>query len=132
MRFLLSTLLVATSVATFPLPVLAQPVNVTVPYTAPPPVDPRIFEPQFQYPHYNLYGTPYNFDFDPAAAAINAELAIHPRTRQIRLDYNLAATLARTGDTAMEHFLKCQATYPSYSLASDTWLDNGFPRRCRL
>lgn len=131
MRNLLSTLILAAAIAG-PLPALAQSLNVTVPYSGPPPADPRALEPRFQFPHYNLYGTPYNFDFDPTAAAINAELAIHPRTRQIRLDYNLANTLARTGDTAMQHYLKCQAAYSSYDLTTDTWLDNGFPRRCRL
>jgi hypothetical protein len=132
MRYLLSAVIAAASVAVLPLPAGAQPVTVTVPYSGPPPVDPRVFQPQFQFPHYNLYGTPYNFDFDPAAAAINAELAIHPRTRQLRLDYGLAVTLARTGETAMQHYLKCQAAYASYDLTTDTWLDNGFPRRCRL
>ncbi len=132
MRNLLPSLLVAAALAV-PVPAVAQPLEVYVPYTAPPRgYDPSVFLPRFQYPHYQIYGNPYDLgNFDPAAAAINAELAIHPRTRQIQLDPELFSTLARTGENATEHFLRCQARYPSYDLASDTWLDNGLPRRCR-
>jgi len=128
----------AVILAAVPLSAVAQPLEIYVPYTGPGlyvPYDPATL-PRFDFPHDYVYGNPeypsYP-NFDPAAAAINAELAIHPRTRQLHLDYELADTLIRTGQTATQHYLRCQARYPTYDLASDTYLDsNGFPRRCRF
>jgi hypothetical protein len=133
MKSLLPVLVLA--MAAVAAPVVAQPIDITVPYYGPGDSydGPR--------PFYNddyVYGSRTWDDpgrFDPAAAAINALNISHfnvPRGRS-NLNYNRAITLNATGDSILEHQLKCQAAYASYDLATDTYLsDHGIPRPCRL
>jgi hypothetical protein len=71
--------------------------------------------------------------FDPAQAAINA---IHHSRFWLRgsmFNLDRAVTLNATGDSLLEHQLKCQAAYATYDLASDTYIgSHGIPRPCRL
>jgi hypothetical protein len=109
----------------------AQPLDITIPYSG----DPADSAPR---PYYNddyVYGDPWNRDFDPAAAAINALNISHFNVPRGRSSFNVdrAITLNATGDSIATHQMKCQAAYASYDLASDTYLtDNGIPRPCRL
>jgi hypothetical protein len=82
-----------------------------------------------------IYGTPRNENFpnfDPAAAAINAELAIHPRSKLRPNNLWLVTRLAVTSGSWTEHMEVCQATYATYDPVSDTYLAGGLPRRCPL
>jgi hypothetical protein len=90
-------------------------------------------------PFYNddyVFGRQYPGDnFDPAAAAINALNASNFWPKRGRATFNIdrAFTLNATGDSILEHQLKCQAAYSSYDLVSDTYIaGNGIPRPCRL
>lgn len=127
----LLTVLTATLALT--VPALAQPVDITVPFGpgSSPDSAPRLF-----YDDDYVYGTPFNpHYFDPAAAAINALNISHfyPPRGHRSLNIDRAITLNATGDSIAEHQARCQAAYPSYDLASDTYLAaNGIPRPCRL
>ena len=82
-----------------------------------------------------IYGNPGNPNFpnfDPAAAAINAELAIHPRSKLRPNNLWLVTRLAVTSGSWTEHMEVCQATYATYDPVSDTYLAGGLPRRCPL
>ena len=82
-----------------------------------------------------VYGNPGNPNFpnfDPAAAAINAELAIHPRSRLRPNNLWLVTRLAVTSSSWTEHMEACQATYATYDPVSDTFLAGGLPQRCPL
>lgn len=82
-----------------------------------------------------VYGNPGNPNFpnfDPAAAAINAELAIHPRSRLRPNNLWLVTRLAVTSGSWTEHMEACQATYATYDPVSDTFLAGGLPQRCPL
>lgn len=133
MKSLLPVLAVA--LAALAAPAAAQPIDITVPYYGPGDTydGPR----PFYNDDYN-YGAPTWDDpgrFDPAAAAINALNISHFNTPRGRssINYNRAITLNATGDSILEHQLKCQAAYASYDLASDTYLgSHGIPRPCRL
>jgi hypothetical protein len=71
--------------------------------------------------------------FDPGQAAINALHHSHFWLRGSSFNLDRAVTLNATGDSILEHQLKCQAAYASYDMASDTYLgSNGIPRPCRL
>ena len=133
MKSLLPVLALALAVVAAP--AAAQPIDITVPYYGP---DDSYDGPR---PFYNddyVYG-PRVWDdpgrFDPAAAAINALNISHfntPRGRNT-LNYDRAITLNATGDSIIEHQLKCQSAFASYDMVSDTYLgDNGIPRPCRL
>ncbi|HHY51008.1 MAG TPA: BA14K family protein [Alphaproteobacteria bacterium] len=113
-------------------PALAQPLDITVRGGSiiednPP----RLHDDSF------IVRTPVDpgFRFDPGQAAINALAVSHfyPPRGFSPLNIDRAITLNATGDSILEHQLKCQAAYPSYDLASDTYISsNGIPRPCRL
>lgn len=82
---------------------------------------------------YNYGRANPNFpNFDPAAAAINAELAIHPRSRLRPNNLWLVSRLGVTSGSWTEHMETCQAAYSTYDPVSDTYLAGGLPRRCPL
>ena len=123
----LATAIVVSSAA------LAQPVEIIVPYYGP--GDASASAPRFFYDDDYVYGDPWNPNFDPAAAAINALniSRLHPPRGGSAFNIDRAITLNATGDSILEHQLRCQAAYPSYDLASDTYLGaNGIPRPCRI
>lgn len=74
-------------------------------------------------------------NFDPAQASLNA-LAVsnfYPAPGYVEINFDRAFTLNATGDSILEHQLKCQAAYASYDPASDTFIGaNGIPQPCRL
>lgn len=71
--------------------------------------------------------------FDPGQAAINALHHSNFWLRGSMFNADRAVTLNATGDSILEHQLKCQAAYGSYDLASDTYIGaGGMPRPCRL
>lgn len=76
--------------------------------------------------------SPNSPNFDPAAAAINAELAIHPRSRLRPNNLWLVTRLAVSSGSWMEHMEACQASYATYDPVSDTYLARGLPVRCPL
>ena len=82
-----------------------------------------------------VYGNPGNpnfSNFDPAAAAINAELAIHPRSRLRPNNLWLVSSLGNRSGSWTEHMEACQAAFSSYDPVSDTIIAGGLPRRCPL
>lgn len=82
-----------------------------------------------------IYGNPGNPNFpnfDPAAAAINAELAIHPRSKLRPNNLWLVTSLAYRSGSWTQHMEACQATFSSYDPVSDTYIAGGLPRRCPL
>lgn len=82
---------------------------------------------------YNYGRANPNFpNFDPAAAAINAELAIHPRSRLRPNNLWLVTRLAVTSGSWTEHMETCQAAFATYDPVSDTYLAGGLPQRCPL
>lgn len=115
-------------------PVAAQEVYVTIPYGShggPGPSYGYGFSFQDDY----VYGNPYSLNFDPATAAINALNISRFHTPRPRRTFNVdrMITLNATGDSIMEHQLKCQARYATYDMVSDTYIAaNGLPRPCRL
>lgn len=125
----------ALAVAALAAPAAAQPIDITVPYTGPGGTfdGPR--------PIYNddyVYG-PRSWDdpgrFDPAAAAINAlnVSRFYPPRGHTTLNIDRAITLNASGDSIVEHQLRCQAAFANYDLVSDTYLgEGGIPRPCRL
>ena len=74
-------------------------------------------------------------NFDPAQASLNA-LAIsnfYPAPGYVSINYDRAYTLNATGDSILEHQLKCQAAYATYDPATDTYVGAyGIPQPCRL
>jgi hypothetical protein len=113
-------------------PAMAQPLTIVVPggsYFAVPDDTPSFNNSP------NIYRAPLDpaGRFDPGQAAINA---IHHSNFWLRgssFNYNRMVTLNATGDSLLEHQMKCQAAYPSYDLASDTYIgSHGIPRPCRL
>jgi hypothetical protein len=113
-------------------PVYAQPLDITV-YGGSTYYDPT---PRYHDDNY-VVRTPVTPGgrFDPGQAAINGLIVSHFWSQPGHSTFNVdrAITLNATGDSILEHQLKCQAAYPSYDLASDTYLTrNGIPRPCRL
>ena len=96
-----------------------------------PDVGPRDFH------HRRIVRTPVTpgGSFDPAQASLNA-LTIsnfYPPPGYISINYDRAFTLNATGDSILEHQLKCQAAYATYDPASDTYIGAyGIPQPCRL
>lgn len=130
MKALLPALAVLASIAAVP-PAAAQPLDITVyggrVYSDP---APRIHDDSY------IVRTPVDpgMRFDPGQAAINA-LAVSnfwlPRGRST-FNVDRAMTLNATGESLAEHQLRCQATYGSYDLVSDTYIGrNGIPQPCR-
>ena len=112
---------------------MAQPIDITVPFDGP--GDASASAPRFFYDDDYVYGDPWNPNFDPAAAAINALNVsnFYPRRGHSVFNIDRAVTLNATGESIATHQLKCQAAYPSYDLASGTYLGpDGIPRPCRL
>ncbi len=114
-------------------PVAAQPLDITVPGGArdflPPP-------PPFSFYDYNtpLVTLPGE-RFDPAQAAIQADLAVHPKAGPVQVLYPAATaeTLIRTGESFGTHWTRCQARYASYNLVTDTYDGrDGTPLPCKL
>jgi len=111
-------------------PVAAQPINIIV-RGGTPTILPTPLPSGGDY----VYGFPANPNypnFDPAAAAINAELAIHPRSRLRPPNLWLATRLAVTSGSWAEHQEACQAGFATYDPVSDTYLAGGLPQRCPL
>lgn len=131
MKFLLPALALVTALGLVA-PVVAQPLDIIVRGgTIVPDVGPRDF------PDRRIVRTPITpgGSFDPAQASLNG-LAVsnfYPAPGFVSINYDRAYTLNATGDSILEHQLKCQAAYSSYDLATDTYLDPyGIPRPCRL
>ncbi|MGN6101482.1 MAG: hypothetical protein ACTHOR_10075 [Devosia sp.] len=74
-----------------------------------------------------FYGDPLNRYYDPAGAMPDWRYYGPPA-----VDLTLARTLSRTGDSMLTHILKCQARYPTYSAASNTYYRGGVPVACYL
>lgn len=111
-------------------PALAQPLEITV-RGGTPTILPTLLPDGDDY----IYGNPGNPNFpnfDPAAAAINAELAIHPRSRLRPNNLWLVTSLAYRSGSWMEHMEACQASFATYDPVSDTYISGGLPRRCPL
>jgi len=123
----LAAMLLSVAIA---LPAAADQLVVTVPYHD----RPVHIGPNFFYSHDYNYGNPYDYNYDPAAAAINAYNNSHMKARRSSVfNIDRAITLNYTGDSMTRHQEKCQARYASYDMISDTYLgDNGIPRHCRL
>lgn len=124
-------------------PAVARPLSIVVPYGGSRvvqvpqphslPVPHTSVQPEFYFNRdYLFYSTdPWSYNFDPAAAAINASNAIYHREVPPSINWVRAATLDRTGESMLQHQLKCQARYPSYDMASDTYLGaHGIPTDC--
>lgn len=132
MKVLLTALFAAAAIGVTAAPALAQPLDILVPggVFLPDPTPP-------DFPDRRIVRTPVtpNGNFDPAQASLNA-LAIsnfYPPRNFTSFNYDRALTLNATGTSILEHQLRCQAAYPTYDLASDTYLGgNGLPRPCRL
>lgn len=113
-------------------PAVAQPLEILVPGGI---VMPNSVSPNF--PDRRIVRTPVTpgGSFDPAQASLNA-LAVsnfYPAPGFVSINYDRALTLNAMGTSILEHQLRCQATYASYDLASDTYIgENGLPRPCRL
>lgn len=111
-------------------PVLAQPLKITV-RGGTPTYLPTPLPDGDDY----IYGNPGNANFpnfDPAAAAINAELAIHPRSKLRPNNLWLATSLGYRSGSWTQHIEACQAAFSSYDPVSDTIISGGLPRRCPL
>jgi len=111
-------------------PVLAQPLQITV-RGGTPTYLPTPLPDGDDY----IYGNPGNANFpnfDPAAAAINAELAIHPRSKLRPNNLWLATSLGYRSGSWTQHIEACQAAFSSYDPVSDTIISGGLPRRCPL
>lgn len=131
MKVLLTALVVAAAIGVSA-PALAQPLDIIVPggtlFLDRAPGD---------FPDRRIVRTPVTpgGNFDPAQASLNA-LAIsnfYPPPGYVSINFDRALTLNATGQSILEHQLRCQAAYATYDLASDTYLgDNGIPRPCRL
>jgi hypothetical protein len=128
----LLTALTAIAVGFFAAPAIAQPLEIIVPGGT---IIPNSVAPDF--PDRRIVRTPVTpgGNFDPAQASLNA-LAIsnfYPPRNFVSINYDRALTLNATGTSILEHQLRCQATYATYDLASDTYLgEDGLPRPCRL
>ena len=128
------SVILATAAAVAATPAFAAPLYITVPGgnyvyegTELPPNGPDVYV--FPPPE---IGAP----FDPAGAAANAMQHV-PWAQHTRVSLadnaNLVRTLARTNDSLAMHWTKCQARYPTYNLADDTYTDgNGLPQNCRI
>ena len=129
MKTLLTVLTATAALAAVSLPALAQPLSIIVRGGTPEVIPEAIFRGN----DYN-YGHPFdpgNPNFDPAAAAINAELAIHPRYRDFPINVTLASTLAFSTGSWTVHQERCQATHATYDPVSNTYLVDGLPVQCR-
>ena len=121
--------IVAASLTMLAAPVAAQPIEIIVRGGTPTYLPTLLPDGD----DYNYGRANPNFpNFDPAAAAINAELAIHPRSRLRPNNLWLVTRLAVTSGSWTEHMEVCQAAFASYDPVSDTYLAGGLPQRCPL
>lgn len=132
MKALLSLAVLVATVAVVG-PAVAQPLQIVVPGGS------YFSYPDDDVPNFNsspdVFRAPVDPSgrFDPAQAAINALHHSRFWLRGSMFNVDRAVTLNATGDSILEHQLKCQAVYASYDLASDTYIgSNGIPRPCRL
>lgn len=117
------------------LPAAAQPLRITV--TGPGVIEPPLLEPPLLAPPSGRTVQPstlfdYHLDFegnfDPGKAAADSQFFSRPTPA---LNMVRAAVLNRNGESLAEHQLRCQALYPTYELAGDTYLGpDGTPRYC--
>lgn len=111
-------------------PASAQPLRITV-------TDPGVIEPPLLAPPSGRFVRPstlfdYHLDFgrnfDPGKAAEDSQFFSRPSPA---IHTVRAAVLDRHGESIAEHQLQCQALYPTYEPAGDTYLGpDGIPRYC--